>query len=78
VTNAVATYWVKIVRTGNVFTGYCSPDSGNWAPIATNTISMPTDVVMGLAVTSKANGTLNTSIFKYVSVTGDPLYDFGL
>jgi hypothetical protein len=66
------------VRTGNAFSSYCSPDSFNWTLLGTTNVSMSTSVLMGLAVTSKTDGVLNTSVFKNVSVTGDPFYDHGL
>lgn len=78
VSGVTAPYWVKLTRTGNTFVSYCSPDSVTWTPIGTNTVTMPTSTFMGLAVTAKDVGVLNTSVFQYVSVTGDPFYDDGL
>ncbi len=49
-------YWVKLVRAGNVFTGYTSPNGTTWTQIGTpQTISMATTVYVGLAVTSHYN-----------------------
>ena len=66
-TGLVAAYWVKIVRRGNIFTSYCSPDGVNWTQVASQTISMGTDVYIGLAVTSHNDGTLCTATFDNVN-----------
>jgi hypothetical protein len=65
-----APYWVKIVRSGNTFTGYASSDGTNFMPVGSYTIAMATNVYVGLAVTSHNNGVLNTSTFDHVTVTG--------
>jgi regulation of enolase protein 1 (concanavalin A-like superfamily) len=49
---AAAPYWVKVVRNGNVFTGYQSTDGVNWIQVDTATISMANTVYVGLVVTS--------------------------
>ncbi len=35
VTGLSAPYWVKLVQSGNTFTGYCSPDGTNWTQLGT-------------------------------------------
>jgi len=47
-------YWVKLVRSGNEFTGYQSEDGtpGSWVALNTVTITMPEDIYLGLAVTA--------------------------
>jgi hypothetical protein len=65
-----APYWLKITRTGNAFNAYSSPDGVSWTLLGSDTISMSTNVLMGLAVSAKNNTTLNTSVFQDVSVTG--------
>ena len=66
-TGLVAAYWVKLVRRGNIFTSYCSPDGVNWTQVASQTISMGTNVYIGLAVTSHNDGTLCTATFDNVN-----------
>ncbi len=80
VTNRAAPYWVKIARTGNAFTAALSPDGVTWTPITptstmTTTFTMPSNVFIGLAVTSH-DGTLVTqakfsNISASTSVTGE-------
>ena len=59
--NVVAPYWVKLVRAGNTFTGYSSPDGVTWTLVGSDTISMATNVYAGLALTSHDNTLLCTA-----------------
>jgi len=75
-----APYWVKVVRKGNVFTGYHSPDGINWTmkdpsgaeTDASNpvTITMASNVYIGLALTSHQNDVLCMAQFSNVSAGG--------
>jgi YD repeat-containing protein len=66
-------YWVKLVRSGSTFSGYASPDGVNWTQVGTTqTITMATDVYVGLAVTNANSSALATATFDNVSVTGTP------
>jgi autotransporter-associated beta strand protein len=67
--------WVKLVRSGNTFTGFTSSDGLTWTQAGTATITMTTAYI-GLADASGATNTLNTSIFDNVgggSITGLPM-----
>jgi HKD family nuclease len=44
--------WVRLVRSGNVITGYESADGTTWTAVGSQTISMTSNVFVGLAVTS--------------------------
>ena len=60
-------YWVRLVRSGNVFTAYASADGVNWNQAGTGTtLTMGTNAYIGLAST---NGTLETATFDNVSVS---------
>lgn len=64
-------YWVKIERLNNVITCSASPDGTSWATIVVGEYAnMPSTAYVGLCVTSLVNGTLNTSTFSNVSITG--------
>ena len=65
-----APYWVKLVRSGSTFTGYCSPDGANWTQQGTTTITMPATVYVGLAVTAHNNSYLCAATFDNVSAPG--------
>jgi regulation of enolase protein 1 (concanavalin A-like superfamily) len=62
-----APYWVRLVRAGNVFTSYVSPDGSNWVLTGTTTVAMNANVYVGLAVCSVNNGTLCEAQFDNVS-----------
>ena len=65
-----APYWVKLVRSGNTFTGYCSPNGANWTQQGTATLTMATDAFAGLAVTAHNNSSLCAATFDNVSAPG--------
>ena len=63
-------YWVKVVRAGNSFTGYRSPDGVSWTQIGSSqTITMAQNVFVGLAVNSGSTSAVATTTFDNVSVT---------
>ncbi len=64
----VTPYWVRLVRAGSSFTAYKSPDGTSWTQAGTQTISMTTNVFIGLVVTSHNAGSLCTTTFTNVSV----------
>jgi hypothetical protein len=72
IANTVPSYWVKLERIGNMITGYVSPDGTNWAATDVGRINdpVPDTIYVGLTVVSHANGTLNTSTFSNVQITG--------
>jgi regulation of enolase protein 1 (concanavalin A-like superfamily) len=63
-----APYWVKLVRSGNTFTGYRSPNGVTWTPQGTNTFTMASTVYVGLALTSHNTSSLGTATFDNVTV----------
>ena len=62
-----APYWVKLARTGNSFVGSCSADGINWTALGTNSLTMATNVYIGLPVCSVLNTLLNTATFTNVT-----------
>jgi len=68
--SAALPYWIKLARSGNVFTMYGSLDGLNWAQLGTSqTVSMAQNVYVGLAVSSRTTSSLATASFDNVSVT---------
>jgi len=61
--------WVRIVREGNLFTGYESQDGSQWTLVGSDTVSMPATVYVGLAVTSHNPAATATATFSNVAVT---------
>lgn len=71
--SGTAPYWVRITRTGNTIVGQRSADNLNWSTVSTQTISMASQVYIGLAVTSRNNthyNQVNDATFSNVSTTG--------
>jgi RHS repeat-associated protein len=62
--------WLKLVRSGNDFTSYRSADGANWTQVHNVTISMNTDIYVGMAVTARLDGQISTAVFTDVSVNG--------
>jgi fibronectin type 3 domain-containing protein len=68
-----APYWVRLVRSGNTFTGFRSPDGITWTQQGTpQTIVMGSTVYLGLAVTSHNNTRLCRAEFDNVTAPGWP------
>jgi hypothetical protein len=72
IASSTPSYWVKLERIGNIITGYVSPDGTNWAATDVGRIDapVPDTIYVGLVVASANWGTLNTSIFSNVQITG--------
>jgi regulation of enolase protein 1 (concanavalin A-like superfamily) len=68
--SATLPYWIKLVRSGNVFSMYGSPDGVNWVQLGTSqTVSMAQNVYVGLAVSSRSTTSLATATFDGVSLS---------
>jgi endoglucanase len=65
-----APYWVKLVRSGNTFTGYRSPDGATWTQLGSQTFTMASTVYVGLAVTAHNNSSLCAATFDNVNGPG--------
>jgi glucuronoarabinoxylan endo-1,4-beta-xylanase len=65
-----APYWVKLVRSGNTFTGYLSSNGTNWTQLGSVTFTMPSTVYVGLAVTAHDTANLCTATFDNVNAPG--------
>ena len=70
----VAPTWLKLVRSGNVFSAYLSPNGLAWTQVGASTTlsSMPTSAYVGLAVSSGNTTALTTATFDNVSVLLTP------
>ncbi|OGU10089.1 MAG: hypothetical protein A2W29_12390 [Gemmatimonadetes bacterium RBG_16_66_8] len=61
--------WLRLARTGNLFTAWMSPDKDAWTLVGADTVPLATTVSVGLAVTSHANGTTTTATVDNVAIT---------
>ena len=67
----IAPYWVKLVRSGNTFSGYRSPDGVTWTQQGVSqTFTMATTAYVGLALTSHNSSSLCTATFDSVTAPG--------
>src|SRR5712692_2103716 len=63
-------YWIKLARSGNVFTMYESPDDVNWVQLGTSqTVNMAPSVYVGLAVSNSTTSSVATATFDHVSLS---------
>ncbi len=67
-TDQAPPYWMRLVRSGNNFSAYVSSNGSSWTLIDTVTISMATDIYVGMAVTSHDSGNLSTGTFDNVQL----------
>ncbi|HLP75852.1 MAG TPA: hypothetical protein VK327_02960, partial [Candidatus Paceibacterota bacterium] len=68
-----APYWIKLVRSGNTFTGYRSENGVTWTQQGTATFTMTATAYVGLGLTSHNNSSLCTATFDNVMIPGWPL-----
>jgi hypothetical protein len=61
-------YWVKLVRAGDEFRAYESPDGKEWFLAGTDTVSMGRRVYIGLVASSHQKSVTNTSTLDHVSI----------
>ena len=62
-----APVWLRVKRVGSTFTGYRSSDGVAWTQVGSATVSMGTNVLIGLAVTSHNNAVTCTTVFDSVT-----------
>ena len=61
--------WLKLVRSGNVFTGYESLDGETWWLTGTITLDLKADALLCLTTSSHTTNTLTTAVFDHVTLT---------
>jgi len=62
-------YWVRLARTGNVVTGYESPDGNTWTEMGSETLTMPASIYVGVCVTAHNNADLCSASMDNVTVS---------
>ncbi|HUB26492.1 MAG TPA: hypothetical protein VL992_13780 [Tepidisphaeraceae bacterium] len=63
-----APYWIRLVRVGNAFAGFMSPNGVNWTLLGLVSTTMNSTIYVGLAVSSHNTSELNTSTFQSVAI----------
>jgi len=72
VTGISAPYWVRLVRNGDTFTAYRSPNGISWNTLGSVVLTNISTAYVGLAVTAHNNSALCTAKFDNVSLPGWP------
>ena len=60
--------WLRLLRMGNTFVGYCSTNGTNWQYVWFTTVNMSNQVRVGLAVTAHHQSWVATGRFDNVSI----------
>jgi hypothetical protein len=69
--SSLSRHWLRIVRTGNQFALFASPNGTTWFPIGAQTIVMGNCIQMGLIATNSTSNGVVTATFSGVSHTGN-------
>jgi alpha-L-fucosidase len=68
ITGITAPVWLRLTRAGTTINAYRSTDGVSWTQFGTTTISMDSEVQVGLAVCSVSSGILNHALFSNVMI----------
>ena len=63
-----APVWLRLVRSGDTISAYRSADGASWILVGSDTILMPHDVLIGLAVSSHTATATCRATFEHVTV----------
>ncbi|THH34597.1 T9SS type A sorting domain-containing protein [Neolewinella litorea] len=64
--------WLRLVRIGNTFTGYTSPDGKTWKLLFTQTVVMTNCIKVGLFVESLNDKQVTVGVFDEVTISNSP------
>lgn len=64
-----APYWVRLVRQGDQFDSYVSPEGTSWTLVGTESLALPSTIYVGLAVTAHNNALISTATLSDVQLT---------
>jgi hypothetical protein len=60
--------WIRLSRTGSLFTGLVSIDGTAWDTVGIDSVVMPADVLVGLAVSSRDTTAVSKAVFDSVRI----------
>ena len=70
-TTVLRPYWVRAQRAGSLFSAFSSPDGSTWTQVGSSqTLPFGQDLLAGLAVSARSDGTLATATFDQLTITG--------
>lgn len=64
-------FWLRIVRTGNQFMAYSSPNGVNWFPVMSVNVAMNSCIEVGLVLSNYSQNSTVSSTFSNVTVVGN-------
>jgi hypothetical protein len=67
--------WVRLERVGNVVTASVSTNGTSWTTVGQDTLTLPTDVLVGLAVTNHDDTARAQAVFDNVTVGSQAMLD---
>lgn len=67
--NVMVPTWLRLSRSGSNFTASQSSDGTTWKVVGARTVAIPSNALVGLAVTSHKNGSLATARFSQFQIT---------
>jgi endonuclease/exonuclease/phosphatase family metal-dependent hydrolase len=67
--SGTAPAWLRLTRSGSLFTAYRSTDGSNWTRVDSDTIAMGSTIYVGVAVSSHVTGVLAAASFASTIVT---------
>ncbi|MEN0004158.1 MAG: T9SS type A sorting domain-containing protein, partial [Bacteroidota bacterium] len=70
-------FWVRVVRSGDVFSAFASTDGVFWQPYISQVVVMQECILVGLFAYSEKDGNIITATFSDVSITGLDLANLG-
>lgn len=65
---SAAPFWVRLVRAGDLLTGYVSQDGRHWQKRGEATVTLSHDILLGLCVTSHRNDAVTEAVVDSVTV----------
>ncbi len=70
--SGIAPHWLRLARAGNVVTASVSTDGVTWRVVGSDTLALPSTVLIGLAVSSHDAAMLATGTFDRVVISSAP------
>ncbi len=61
-------HWVRLLRSGNIFSSFISADGTNWVATGSVTNRLNKNLAAGLALSAHNNSVLNSTLFDHVTV----------
>lgn len=71
--DAIAPWWLRIVRSGDTITAFNSPDGEQWSQLGRYDVQLPEEVYVGMALTSRNGQETARAVFSQIALKHDAL-----